>query len=76
MMANNMESYQSESTTLLPGSISAPVQANRQSGNWNKYAAVAIVIVVVAYAGVTFLGQSDIETGTLTSSSLKGGVDL
>jgi hypothetical protein len=76
-MANNMESNQSESATILPGSISAPVQANRRSVNWNKYAAVVIVCLLsLAYAGATFLGQSNIETGALRASSLKGGVDL
>jgi hypothetical protein len=76
-MANSMETLQSESSPFLPGSISAPVQANRHSGNWGKrFAAVAIVVVIVAYAGVTVLGQSNAETGALTASSLKGGVDL
>jgi hypothetical protein len=76
-MANNIESYQSESATLLPGnSSSAPVQANLQNGNWVKYAAVATVIVIVTYAGATFLGQSNAETGALTDASLKGDVDL
>jgi hypothetical protein len=71
-----MENYQSESATLLPGSISAPVQTYRQSGNWGKYAAVAMSIAIVAYAGKAFLGQSNTETGALTASSLTGGVDL
>jgi hypothetical protein len=74
-MANNMESHESESTTLLFGSISAPVEANGQSGNWGKYAAVAIVVVLAAYASSSFLGQSNTETVALTAS-LKGGFDL